>query len=53
MTMKTDVATKKIGEKFEKSDIEMLRFKEGKAVEHWTFIDARDLDKVLASSKTN
>jgi predicted ester cyclase len=53
MTMKIDVATKKIGEKFEKSDIEILRFKDGKAVEHWTFIDARDLNKVLASSKTN
>jgi predicted ester cyclase len=53
MTMKADVATKSIGEKFEKSDIEMLRFKDVKAVEHWTFIDARELDKVLSSSKSN
>jgi predicted ester cyclase len=52
MTMKSDVATKKVGEKFEKSDIEMLKFRDGKAIEHWTFIDARDMDKVLSSSTT-
>jgi predicted ester cyclase len=51
MTMKTDLPTKKVGEKFEKSDIEMLKFRDGKAIEHWTFIDARDLDKVLSDSK--
>lgn len=49
ITMKTDLATKKVGETFNKSNIEMLRFKDGKAVEHWTFIDSRDIDKVLAS----
>lgn len=51
ITMKEDVATKKVGETFEKSDVEMLRFRDGKAIEHWTFIDARDMDKVLSASK--
>lgn len=49
--MKSDAANKKAGEKFEKSDIEIIKFRDGKAIEHWTFIDARDLDKILSSSK--
>jgi len=34
---------------FDMSGIEVVRFKEGKAVEHWAFMDAREMMKMMSS----
>jgi hypothetical protein len=32
---------------YDMSGIEVVRFKDGKAVEHWAFMDARELMKMM------
>ena len=34
---------------YDMSGIEVVRFKDGKAVEHWAFMDARDMMKIMSS----
>ena len=34
---------------FDMSGIEVVRFKDGKAVEHWAFMDAREMMKMMSS----
>lgn len=34
---------------FEMSGIEVVRFKDGKAVEHWAFMDAREVMKMMGN----
>ncbi|HXB92198.1 MAG TPA: ester cyclase [Puia sp.] len=41
----------KAGDKFDMKSIEMARFKDGKAVEHWTMMDPNDLMKMMASTQ--
>jgi predicted ester cyclase len=46
-TMKTDQMGMKAGEKFDMTSIEVAKFKNGKAVEHWTFMQPADMMKMM------
>lgn len=50
--MKIDQGAMRAGQTFDKSDIEVVRCKDGKVVEHWTFIDPKEMSKVLSPEKT-
>jgi len=34
---------------YDMNGIEVVRFKDGKAVEHWAFMDAREMMKMMSS----
>lgn len=53
ITMKTDIKDKKVGEKLSKTDIEVIKCKNGKAIEHWTYIDSKEINKVLSLLPAN
>lgn len=36
---------------YDMSGVEVVRFKDGKAVEHWAFMDARDLMKMMGGGQ--
>lgn len=46
-TLKTDQMGKKAGDKIDMSAIELSKFKDGKAVEHWTFMEPREMMKMM------
>lgn len=50
LTMKTDMGGMKNGQGFNKTDIEVARFRDGKAIEHWTFMEPSEMEKVLSPS---
>lgn len=45
--MKQDVGDMHTGEVYEKTDIEVARLKDGKVVEHWTFIEPSEMNKIM------
>ena len=45
---KTDVPGHKAGEKFDMKGIEVAKFKDGKATEHWTMMEPGDVMKMMA-----
>lgn len=51
-TMKTTDMNMKVGEKLTKTDIEVGRFKDGKIVEHWTFIEPAVMLKMMPQNTT-
>lgn len=38
---------------YKMSSVELTKFKDGKAVEHWSFMDSRDMAKMMAPSPPN
>lgn len=46
-TMKTDQMGLKTGDKFDMTVIEVGKFKDGKAVEHWSFMQPADMMKMM------
>lgn len=51
-TMKMKEMGMKPGTKFSKTDVEVARFKDGKVVEHWTFIEPMDMKQVVPAKTT-
>lgn len=51
-TMKMDQDGMKAGDKFDMSAIEVAKFKDGKAVEHWTFMQPSDMAKMMGGATT-
>jgi predicted ester cyclase len=50
-TYKTAGMGHKAGDKFDMKAVELAKFKDGKAVEHWTMMDPADMMKMMASSQ--
>ncbi len=48
-TLKTDQMGMKAGEKFVSSAIEVAKFKDGKAVEHWTMMEPAEVMKMMGT----
>lgn len=46
-TLKMDQMGMKAGDKFNMSAMEMAKFKDGKAVEHWTFMEPAEMMKMM------
>lgn len=46
-TITQDVGDMRAGQKYDKTDIEVGRFENGKLVEHWTFIEPTEMAKVI------
>lgn len=51
-TMIVDAMGMKKGDVFHKTDIELARFKDGKAVEHWTFMEPAVMMKMMQPKGT-
>lgn len=51
-TMKIDQMGMKAGDKFDMTAIEVAKFKDGKAVEHWSFMQPSDMMKMMGSMET-
>ena len=49
-TAKTDGMGMKAGQKMDMAGIDVAKFKDGKAVEHWLFMDPNDMMKMMAPS---
>lgn len=47
ITAKTEVDNKKPGHQFEKTDIEVAKFQNGKVIEYLTFIEPKEMEKIL------
>ena len=48
-TMKIEQMGMKPGDKFNMSAIEVSKFKDGKAVEHWTFMEPAEMMKMMGT----
>lgn len=48
-TLKTDMMGMKAGDKYDMSAIELSKFKDGKAIEHWTFMQPADMMQMMGS----
>jgi len=48
-TYKTDGMGHKAGDKMDMKALEVARFKDGKAVEHWTFMEPADMMKMMSN----
>lgn len=48
-TMKVDGWGMKAGQKYEMPGIEVTRYKDGKAIEHWQFVQATDIMKMMGN----
>lgn len=46
-TVTQDVENMEAGVRFDKTDIEVGRLKDGKVVEHWTFVEPSEMAKVI------
>lgn len=46
-TITQDIGDMKAGQKYDKTDKEVGRFENGKLVEHWTFIEPSEMEKVI------
>ncbi|TAL50905.1 MAG: hypothetical protein EPN92_01195 [Chitinophagaceae bacterium] len=51
-TLKTDMMGMKAGDKYNMKAIEVAKFKDGKAVEHWTFMEPAEMMKMSGSPQT-
>jgi predicted ester cyclase len=49
-TMKTEAMGMKAGDKFDMKSIELSKFKNGKATEHWTFMEPAEMMKMMGGS---
>ena len=49
-TAKTDGMGMKAGQKMDMTGVDVAKFKDGKAVEHWLFMDPNDMMKMMAPS---
>jgi predicted ester cyclase len=49
-TMKTDWMHMKAGDTFNLESVEITKFKDGKAVEHWTMMKPADVAKMMAAA---
>jgi predicted ester cyclase len=49
-TAKTDGMGMKAGQKMEVNSVDVAKFKDGKAVEHWIFMDPNDMMKMMMPS---
>ena len=49
-TSKTDQMGVKAGKTYSSTAVEVAKFKDGKAVEHWTFMDPAEMMKMMGSS---
>jgi predicted ester cyclase len=49
-TAKTDGMGMKAGQKMEMTSVDVAKFKDGKAVEHWIFMDPNDMMKMMTPS---
>jgi len=49
-TAKTDGMGMKAGQKVEMTSVDIAKFKEGKAVEHWIYMDPNDMMKMMTPS---
>src|SRR5450432_2004796 len=47
-TFKVDAMGHKAGDKFDMKDIEVAKFKDGKATEHWSMMEPGDVMKMMA-----
>ena len=47
--LKTDQMGMKAGEKYNMTALEVSKFKDGKAIEHWTFLESAEMMKMIAS----
>ena len=50
-SLKTDMMGMKAGDKYDMAAIEVSKFKDGKAVEHWTFMQPADMMKMMGSAQ--
>lgn len=50
-TMKVDYMGMKAGDKYDMAAIELGKFKDGKAVEHWTFMQPADMMKMMGGAQ--
>jgi hypothetical protein len=48
---KTDVPGHKAGETYDLKALEVAKFKDGKAIEHWTFVQPADMMKMMGAKK--
>ena len=48
-TYKTDMMGHRAGDKFDLKSIEVAKFKDGKATEHWSMMEAADVEKMMAA----
>ncbi len=51
-TLKADGMGKKAGEKMEMTSVDVSKFKDGKAVEHWAFADMNEMMKMMMGNTT-
>lgn len=51
-TLKADGMGKKAGEKMEMTSVDVSKFKDGKAVEHWSFADMNEMMKMMMGNTT-
>ncbi len=51
-TLKADGMGKKAGERMEMTSVDVSRFKDGKAVEHWSFADPNEMMKMMMGNTT-
>jgi predicted ester cyclase len=49
-TLKEDMMGKKAGERYDMEAIELSKYKDGKAIEHWTFIQPAEMMKMMPSA---
>jgi predicted ester cyclase len=49
-TAKTDGMGMKAGQKMDMTAVDVAKFKDGKAVEHWIFMDPNEMMKMMMSS---
>lgn len=52
-TLKTDQMGMKAGDKFDMTAIEVSKFKDGKAVEHWSFMQPSEMMKMMGGAPQN
>jgi predicted ester cyclase len=50
-TLKTDMMGMKAGDKIDGRSIELSRFKDGKVVEHWTFMEPSEFMKMMGGAQ--
>ena len=50
-TLKTDMMGMKAGDKVDGKSIELSRFKDGKVVEHWTFMEPSEVMKMMGGGQ--
>ena len=48
-TLNTEMMGMKAGDKYDMTAIEVAKFKDGKAIEHWTFMQPSDMMKMMGS----